>query len=114
MPKFKISNTLDLIQTMKKMGVSDMFVGWKANLSGIANVKNLKVDYLRQSTVLKVDEKGVEATAATSLYSLGRSFYIKPANITFTVDQPFVCFIYDNKLRMPLFAALVKKPGVEE
>ncbi|VDQ06502.1 unnamed protein product, partial [Trichobilharzia regenti] len=71
LPKFKAENSINLIEIMKKMGITDMFDSRRANLSGITTSEKLKVDFLSQTTVLKVDEKGVEAAAATGMYSLG-------------------------------------------
>ncbi|TNN06650.1 Glia-derived nexin [Schistosoma japonicum] len=110
LPKFKLEKSLDLIEILKVMGISDMFDGIKANLTGITETERLKVDFLRQTTLLKVDEKGVEAAAATAIYSLGRSLHYVPTNAYFIADHPFVCFIYDNLLKVPLYAALVKTP----
>ncbi|CAH8856991.1 unnamed protein product [Trichobilharzia szidati] len=114
LPKFTAENSINLIEIMEKMGITDMFDSRRANLSGITTSEKLKVDYLSQTTVLKVDEKGVEATAATGMYSLGRSLMMYRTNVTFHVNEPFVCFIYDKVLRTPLFAALIKKPETVE
>ncbi|CAH8856888.1 unnamed protein product [Trichobilharzia szidati] len=114
LPKFTAENSINLIEIMEKMGITDMFDSRRANLSGITTSEKLKVNYLSQTTVLKVDEKGVEATAATGMYSLGRSLMMYRTNVTFHVNEPFVCFIYDKVLRTPLFAALIKKPETVE
>ncbi|NVB37973.1 hypothetical protein G6O69_09005 [Pseudenhygromyxa sp. WMMC2535] len=59
-------------------------------------------------TVLRIDEKGTEATAATGI-SVGDSGSFEP-DASFDADSPFVFLIYDRPTRTPLFLGRVLEP----
>lgn len=71
-------------------------------------MERLYVNVLKQGTVLRVDEFGVEAAAATSA-TVDTTSLFRPS-VEFHVDQPFVCFIYDSELHIPLLAARISHP----
>ncbi|VDQ07469.1 unnamed protein product [Trichobilharzia regenti] len=68
----------------------------------------MHINSFLQSNTLKVDESGVEAAAVTSPILVPVSFI--RSEIDFHVTQPFVCFIYDQQLAMPLMAAQIIEP----
>ncbi|TPP60407.1 Neuroserpin [Fasciola gigantica] len=108
LPRFKIESQLDLIPYLRSLGVSDLFEQGLADLSGVTDSHKLYVNMMIQGAVLKVNEAGVEATAATAMMAVPMSLLVP--NVQFHVDQPFVCFIYDRHLKMPLYAARVTNP----
>ena len=61
------------------------------------------------NTVIKVDEKGTEAAAATGIV-LGEDGGPEP-QFEFKADKPFVVLIYDRPTRSPLFVGRVLDPG---
>lgn len=67
MPEFKIESTLGLNETLKKLGVNQIFerIDCTKTLSDV-----LKVDSVVQKTFIKVDKKGTEAAAATGIMML--------------------------------------------
>ncbi|VDP71658.1 unnamed protein product [Echinostoma caproni] len=75
---------------------------------GITTTERLYISMLRQGTVLKVDETGIEAAAATAVVTVPTSAL--RATVDFHVDQPFVCFLYDAELQIPLLAARIARP----
>nr|CAH8823042.1 unnamed protein product [Trichobilharzia regenti] len=108
LPRFKLDTSLDLVGTIKSMGVTDLFDAKLADLSGITKAK-ISADVLKQSASIKVNEEGVEAAAATVIsFSLTSVRNQKP--ILFNVNESFVCFIYDKVLNTPLFAGRVITP----
>ncbi|KAA3673260.1 uncharacterized protein DEA37_0008056 [Paragonimus westermani] len=109
LPKFKLEKALDLIPTMESMGLTDIFHRGMADLSGITKSERLYVSLLRQSTVLKVDEAGVEAAAATGAVATPTSY--QQPETKFHVTHSFVCMIYDEQLHVPLVAARVMQPA---
>nr|CAD7396037.1 unnamed protein product [Timema cristinae] len=64
LPKFNIETTLDLIQTMKQLGIEDVFND-QSDLSGITSSNRLYLDTFVQKAFIKVTEEGAEAGAAT-------------------------------------------------
>ncbi|KAF8572206.1 hypothetical protein P879_01699 [Paragonimus westermani] len=109
LPKFKLEKALDLIPTMESMGLVDIFHRGMADLSGITKSERLHISLLKQSTVLKVDEAGVEAAAATGAVATPTSY--QPPETKFHVTHSFVCMIYDEQLHVPLVAARVMQPA---
>ncbi|CAH8857629.1 unnamed protein product [Trichobilharzia szidati] len=82
----------------------------RGHSGGISPNKTLHINAFLQSNTLKVDESGVEAAAVTSPILVPVSFI--RSEIDFHVNQPFVCFIYDQQLAMPLLAAQVIEPMI--
>merc|ERR1711962_139806 len=72
LPKYKMAVTLDLNGPLSKMGVGDMF-GDKADFSGVSKTKGLQVSQVLQKCIIKVDEEGSEAAAATAIGMMMRS-----------------------------------------
>ncbi|XP_018646423.1 serpin, putative [Schistosoma mansoni] len=108
LPKFTLKNTLDLVQTLKSMGIVDLFNPVAANLSGITHDHQLYVDKFMQTNILKLNESGIEATTVTSPIFVPISAVLP--DIDFNVNHPFICFIYDQQLTMPIIAAKVIEP----
>ncbi|THD24816.1 Serpin protein [Fasciola hepatica] len=108
LPRFKLESEQELIRILESMGTIDLFRRAQADLSGITTTERLYINLLKQGTVLKVDEIGVEAAAATSAVAVPTSILNPTAE--FHVDQPFVCFVYDSELHIPLIAARVSRP----
>ena len=72
LPKFNMAVSLNLNEPLTKMGVSSMF-GDSADFSGISKAKGLKVSQVVQKCVIRVDEEGSEAAAATGVSMMMRS-----------------------------------------
>ncbi|VDO75866.1 unnamed protein product [Schistosoma margrebowiei] len=111
LPKFTLKNTLDLVPTLKSIGVVDLFDPVKSDLSGITPNHNLYVNKFIQTNVLKLNESGIEATTVTSPIFVPFSATIP--EVDFHVTHPFICFIYDQQLTMPIMAAKVMKPVIQ-
>ncbi|CAL8098089.1 unnamed protein product [Calicophoron daubneyi] len=109
LPKFKMTKELNLIPILESMGTIDLFRSQLADMSGMSNAERLYISLLKQTIVLKVDEVGVEAAAVThsSMLTAAR---VDP-QIGFYVDQPFVCFIYDEQFQIPIVASRVRQPA---
>ncbi|VDO92774.1 unnamed protein product, partial [Schistosoma curassoni] len=108
LPKFTLKNTLDLVPTLKSIGVVDLFDPVKSDLSGITPNHNVYVNEFIQTNVLKLNESGIEATTVTSPIFVPISAIIP--EVDFHVTHPFICFIYDQQLTMPIMAAKVMNP----
>ncbi|CAH8583019.1 unnamed protein product [Schistosoma rodhaini] len=108
LPKFTLKNTLDHVQTLKSMGIVDLFNPVAANLSGITHNHQLYVNKFMQTNLLKLNESGIEATTVTSPIFVPISAILP--DIDFNVNHPFICFIYDQQLTMPIIAAKIIEP----
>jgi len=108
LPRFKLSHSLALSDSLKQMGMADMFSG-KADLSGITGNRDLYVSSVVQKVFVEVNEEGSEAAAATGVMVMMRSM---PApNQQFLVDHPFIFIIRDKLTGMILFQGRVVDPS---
>ncbi|CAH8553686.1 unnamed protein product [Heterobilharzia americana] len=108
LPRFNLKKTVDLVKPMEAMGIIDLFRPLEANVSGISPNETLYINAILQTSMLKVDESGIEAAAVTSPILVPVSFI--RSEIDFHVTHPFICFIYDQQLSMPVMAAKVVEP----
>ena len=104
MPKFKKEFKCDLAETLKTMGITDVFDMGLADLSslGASPMGNLFVSRVIHKTFIEVNEGGTKAGAATILdlkYGAVMSEEIKSV----VLDRPFVYMIIDCENNMPLF-----------
>ncbi|XP_047108895.1 serpin B3-like [Schistocerca piceifrons] len=111
LPKFKLEYTVDLKATLKTLGMSDMFDGRMANLTGISD-EPLVVTNVLHKAFIEVNEEGTEAAAATFIAVVGRYdvLYSKPP-VTFKADHPFVFLILDQQTHTVLFAGRYSTPA---
>jgi len=108
LPRFKLSHSLALSESLQQMGMSNMFSG-EANLSGITGSRDLYVSSVVQKVFVEVNEEGSEAAAATGVMVMMRSM---PApNQMFNVDHPFIFIIRDKLTGMILFQGRVVDPS---
>ncbi|RWS23057.1 serine protease inhibitor 4-like protein [Leptotrombidium deliense] len=101
-PKFEYSASIDLLQTLPKLGVDIRQVLRPLD-------KQLIVSSASHEAKIKVHESGTEAAAVT-IYQFIR---IRPGlptiKIPIKVDHPFAYIIRDNKSKINLFAGVVNK-----
>jgi serpin B len=103
LPRWESGSKLDLVATLKQMGMTDLFDRSGADLSGIADQFLYASQALHQANV-KVGEKGTEAAAATviTLEAIGAPC-CPPAPIDLTIDRPFLYLIQDDAAHETLF-----------
>lgn len=106
MPKFTLSSNLDLSGTLAKLGMPDAFTD-KADFSGITTAEPLTIQTVRHDAVVRVDEHGTTAAAATGL---GMAATAMADRITVTVNRPFLFVITDTATGAPLFLGRVTNP----
>ncbi|OON20566.1 serine proteinase inhibitor [Opisthorchis viverrini] len=105
LPKFKLESTFSLIGSLESMGIRRLFQKGMADMTGITNAEKLYVNLMKQANVLKVDEAGVEAASAVVGLAVPMSL-VRP-EVMFHVNSTFVCIIYDEQLKMPIFASRI-------
>ena len=108
LPKFSLSQNIDLKSHLQAMGMSDVFSQLSADLSGLGS-GNLYVDFVQHMAIIRVDEEGTEASAATAVGVC----YIRRRRtlpVEFDVDRPFLFFIRENTSGSILFMGRVTDP----
>ena len=111
LPKFQISQTIDLIPVLEGLGIEDAFSS-AADFSGIDGSRDLSVSSVIHQAVVEVDETGSTAAAATEVGVGTNAVGVGPTSILFTVDRPFLFFIRDLPTGTILFAGQVEDPSV--
>ncbi|KAF5400902.1 hypothetical protein PHET_05576 [Paragonimus heterotremus] len=91
---------------LNTMGIRDLFNPQTANLSGITGQEPLVVSSVFHQAVLKVDEKGATAAAATAVVISLRSMSFAP---NFRVDHPFLVMLVYNRT-VPAFVGHCVEP----
>ncbi|XP_052750969.1 antichymotrypsin-2 [Galleria mellonella] len=104
-PRHEITTSIDLVDILQKVNVTDIFDTTKADLSGIlTNNEKLGVSAAIQKANIKFDETGTEAAAANALI-VGVTAVLQPKTVyTFRADHPFIFFL--SLKRNPLFCGV--------
>ncbi|KAK9874759.1 hypothetical protein WA026_005569 [Henosepilachna vigintioctopunctata] len=96
LPKFKIESSLQLVPTLKALGIKKPFDGDESDLSGILeNKERLVISDVIQKAFINVTETGTEAAAATAemiAIPLSASAYY-PTPPVIEVNRPFFFFL---------------------
>ncbi|XP_060772200.1 alpha-1-antitrypsin homolog isoform X2 [Neoarius graeffei] len=104
LPKFSISASSSLENTLKELGIIDAFSD-HADFSGISVETKLKATKVVHQAVLKVDERGTEAAGATTIEILPMSL---PGILN--LNRPFLVFIVDESTKSLLFVGKISNP----
>lgn len=112
-PKFESSYEDSLKNELSKLGMATAFDPTIADFSLMKEDKNkdLYISEVIHKTFIKVDEKGTEAAAVTSVEV---SETAMPAEIQRVVfDRPFVYGIVDTTTGIPLFMGIMENPTIK-
>lgn len=111
LPKFDIDSDLDLIEQLKRLGVSNVFSEQAADFSSLVERQNFPVyvSNIKQATRVKVDESGCVAASYTYVAGIGSSPVEPPEPLEITVDRPFM-FAITGPGNTILFAGIVENP----
>ncbi|KAK6644846.1 hypothetical protein RUM43_001119 [Polyplax serrata] len=128
MPKFKLEQSLQLSEPLKKLGLDEMFDPVKANFSDVTDKTDLFVSEAIQKTYIDVNEEGAEAAAATACHVRQRrsANFFEPEPIN--VDHPFLFLVTcegvilflgrllspDGSRKLSETAGLVEKRNISE
>ncbi len=105
LPRFAISSALELSKPLAALGFGPLFARG-ADFTGLTKVP-LFLSTVQHGATLRVDEKGVVATAATAIFALKNG---NPAYPKLRFDHPFLYFIIDKRNDLVLFAGRVMVP----
>ena len=112
-PKFKMEANLNLKPPLEKMGVKEVFKSRAADLTGLTknSAGDLYVSDVIQKCVIKVNEEGSEAAAATAVVMKRRSGVVRRTRV-FNANKPFLYFIVYKTTGMILFSGRMVDPSL--
>ncbi len=116
LPRFGVATgPKDVKDSLKSLGMTDAFDARSADLSGITTVEDLFISFVIHQANIDVDEKGVEAAAATAVGASTTGGCGGPSplkTITLRFDRPFLFFVRDVETGAILFMGRVADPSV--
>jgi serpin B len=112
LPKFESSYEDSLKNELSNLGMKAPFNPLTANFSFMSEdlIKDLYISEVKQKTYIKVDEKGTEAAAVTSVELEVTSMPVELPRVVF--DRPFVYGIVDVTTGIPLFIGIMENPTI--
>ncbi|KRX19553.1 Serpin B9, partial [Trichinella nelsoni] len=102
-PKMKYDQQMNLVEALKKLGIEDLFIPGKADLSGICVKEKLHISDIVHKAYLEFNEEGTEAAAATAVRIVPMSATMYDDSFEFVADHPFLFFIFDSRSNAILF-----------
>ena len=94
LPRFETESNIDLIEIMKRLGMTDAFNGQDADFSNFCNVP-VYIGLMKQVAKIKLDEEGTEAAAATVI-GIEKTSEL-PSYTKFYANRPFIYVISEKK-----------------
>ena len=111
LPKFKVSEKLDMIDMLKKYGVTDVLSDVTSDFTPLSDNPRLYLSAAEHAAVLEIDEEGVTGAAYT-IESVNNTSL--PSNeIDLVFDRPFM-FVLAGKDGSVLFSGVVRNTGLIE
>ncbi len=108
-PKFDVASDTDLSDSLKKLGVTDVFNEGTADFSSVAeNSIGMYLSKVDHSVRVLIDEEGVKAAAYTVM-PLAGALPPSEEEVDFVLDRPFV-FAIRSETGIPLFVGVVELP----
>ncbi|XP_039979367.1 LOW QUALITY PROTEIN: leukocyte elastase inhibitor-like [Xiphias gladius] len=107
LPRFKMEEKYDMKDVLISMGMVDAFDGRMSDFSGMSPANDLVVSKVFHKAFVEVNERGTEASAATTVFMNLRCAML-PAS--FIADHPFLFFIRHNPSKSVLFAGRYCSP----
>ena len=108
LPKFTFESEFLLRETLEAMGMTVPFSP-AADFTGMRESGGLSIDEAFHKTFIDLNEKGVEAAAATAVVMNDAA--LPPPPETFTADRPFLFLIRDRSTGAVLFLGRLMDPS---
>jgi serpin B len=110
-PKFKFSAELDLVDSLKALGMTSAF-SQNADFSAALNDMDALVSSVKQKLTICIDEEGTEAAAYTSINLEDTSEEPQDyEKVDFVLNKPFI-FTISNNYGEVLFVGVVNNPNM--
>lgn len=109
MPEFTYEYERELSEDFMGLGVTDVFDGGKADLTGIgdSSAGNLAISRVLHKTYIDLDRNGTKAAAVTAI-EVKTEGCAEPSRVeTVILDRPFYYAIIDCKTGLPVFMGVV-------
>lgn len=106
MPTVDLAQTHDLYDPLKALGLP---MDGDVNYSGLGPHAD-GISTVVQKVIVKVDQKGTEAAAATGTGAFAASAQVRPPH-ALVLDRPYILVIQDTSTGTPLFVARVSDPS---
>ncbi|XP_053098325.1 leukocyte elastase inhibitor isoform X2 [Pangasianodon hypophthalmus] len=107
LPRFKLSETYDMKELLKSMGMVDAFDMGKGDFSRMSPCNDLVLSKVLHKSYVEVNEEGTEAAAATGAVMMMRCLMLPKA---FVADHPFLFFIQHKPTGSILFCGRFSSP----
>ncbi len=107
-PKFDIASDLDLTESLKEMGITDVFDPTISDFSPMTDDTEAYLSQAKHAARVAIDEEGVTAAAYTVMMANGAGAPPEE-EVDFTLDRPFV-FAITGTDGLPLFVGVVHQP----
>lgn len=117
-PKFKFEYSLDLMEDLKKLGITDVFDKNKVDISGITSSKNVYIGEAVHKANIEFTQEGIKASAATMMGGLGAAdsfdylYDVPTEEIDLTFDNPYMFIIRDKDSGEVWFTGTVYTPSL--
>ena len=110
MPKFDVSSDLDLTESLKALGITDVFDPSLSDFSPMTkDADEIYLSQARHAARVLVDEEGCQAAAYNIMADVGMGGP-PDEEVDFVLDRPFLFVITDGPRELPLFAGIVNQP----
>ena len=115
-PKFTFDYDLNIMDDLKKIGITDVFDQEKANLTELTEEKGVYIDKVAHKANIEFTEDGIKAAAVTMVGGLGGGdpfdyfFDVPVEDVDLTFDKPFMFLIRDKKTGETWFVGTVYEP----
>lgn len=116
LPKFALEFDRALNNSLINMGIVKAFDKETADFSKMSSdgMKEFFISLVRQKAVIRVDEEGTEAAAATMvMVELCSSIESAEQPLELFFDEPFLYMIVDIETETPYFMGIMDNPGME-
>lgn len=111
LPRFTMTQTFDLVDTMKNLGMPRAFDPVNADFSGMTSEERLFIGAAVHKSFVEVNETGTEAAAATGIAMQRLSAVIdEPPPRVFRADRPFFFMLIDTRTNSTLFMGRIVDP----
>ena len=110
LPKFDVASDIDLADSLKALGVTDVLDEERSDFSPMFTEGNAYLDEAKHAARVTVDEEGVEAAAYTVMLANPTSQAYADLDVDFIADRPFI-FAITGEGGALLFAGVVNNPA---